>query len=69
MWESVNCYRLQVQMLCIFSYFPVESTEEMLEEWRPLLCPFDVTIVEGLKYIAMFIPVSMPPEHKDRGFK
>lgn len=21
-------------------YFPVESTEEMLTEWRPLLCPY-----------------------------
>ena len=56
--------------LCMFDrYFPVESTKEMLEEWRPLLCPFDVTIVEGLSYIEMFVPVLLPPEEMDQGFR
>ena len=28
-------------------YFGANVTEEMLEEWRPLMCPFDVTMAKG----------------------
>ena len=28
----------------------------MLEEWRPLLCPFDHSMVEALTYISEFLP-------------
>ncbi|XP_074661309.1 proteasome activator complex subunit 4A-like [Tubulanus polymorphus] len=50
-------------------YFSVESTQEMLEEWRPLLCPFDVTMMKGVQYLSLFLPQFLPPEFHDRGFK
>ncbi|XP_078590168.1 proteasome activator complex subunit 4-like isoform X2 [Branchiostoma floridae x Branchiostoma japonicum] len=50
-------------------YFSVESSAEMLEEWRPLLCPFDVTTCKAMSYFEMFLPTTLPPEHHDKGFK
>ena len=32
----------------------------MLEEWRPLLCPFDLSMVEALTYISAFLPTLVP---------
>ncbi|KAL8607379.1 hypothetical protein ACOMHN_024404 [Nucella lapillus] len=51
------------------TYFSDESTQEMLEEWRPLLCPFDVTVIQGLSYFELFLPTSLPPEKHHMGFK
>ncbi|PVD25485.1 hypothetical protein C0Q70_13141 [Pomacea canaliculata] len=50
-------------------YFSDESTQEMLEEWRPLLCPFDVTVIRGLTYYEFFLPSLLPPEKHHLGFK
>ncbi|XP_070577632.1 proteasome activator complex subunit 4-like isoform X2 [Ptychodera flava] len=50
-------------------YFPEESTQEMLDEWRPLLCPFDVTMSKGISYLEMFLPTLLPPEDHGMGFK
>ena len=41
----------------------------MLDEWRPLLCPFDVTVVKGLSYLDRFLPTSLPEEQMDQGFR
>lgn len=49
--------------------FPVEATEEMLEEWRPMLCPFSVSIQRAVSYLHLFLPTTLPPEQHDRGFK
>uniref|UniRef100_A0A4W5P0V8 Proteasome activator subunit 4 n=1 Tax=Hucho hucho TaxID=62062 RepID=A0A4W5P0V8_9TELE len=35
-------------IILFFRYFPESATQEMLEEWRPLLCPFDVTMQRHL---------------------
>jgi len=51
------------------SYFPSESTQEMLEEWRPLLCPFDVTIMKGLQYLELFLPTNQKVDEMDNGFR
>lgn len=51
------------------TYFPAESTQEMLDEWRPLLCPFDVTIMKGLSYLDRFLPTNLPEEQMDQGFR
>lgn len=56
-------------MFCVCSYFPLEATQEMLDEWRPLLCPYDITIIKGLGYFENFLPTKLPPEHHDKGFK
>jgi proteasome activator subunit 4 len=41
----------------------------MLEEWRPLLCPFDVTMQRAIGYLELFLPTTLPPELHHKGFK
>lgn len=50
-------------------HFSVNATEEMLEEWNPMLCPFSVTIQRAVTYLNLFLPTTLPPEHHDKGFK
>ncbi|XP_053495926.1 proteasome activator complex subunit 4B isoform X1 [Ictalurus furcatus] len=50
-------------------YFPESATQEMLDEWRPLLCPFDVTMQKAISYFELFLPTIMPPEQHHKGFK
>lgn len=50
-------------------YFPADATAEMLEEWRPLMCPFDVTMQKAVSYFEIFLPTSLPPELHHKGFK
>ncbi|GAV04190.1 hypothetical protein RvY_14503 [Ramazzottius varieornatus] len=40
-------------------YFSRESTEEMLEEWRPLLCPYDTSMKKAMTYFSNFLPTMM----------
>ncbi len=41
----------------------------MLEEWRPLMCLFDVTMQKAIGYFELFLPTTLPPELHDKGFK
>jgi len=41
------------------SYFSDESTQEMLDEWRPMLCFCDRSITSAWKYFEMFLPTSV----------
>ncbi|XP_065180850.1 proteasome activator complex subunit 4B-like [Sycon ciliatum] len=50
-------------------YFSVESTQEMLNEMRPMLCPSDVVCDDALLMMSNFLPILLPPEHHDKGFK
>uniref|UniRef100_A0A8C5A3D9 Proteasome activator subunit 4 n=1 Tax=Gadus morhua TaxID=8049 RepID=A0A8C5A3D9_GADMO len=50
-------------------YFPESATQEMLEEWRPLLCPFDVTMQRAISYFDLFLPTTLPPHLHHKGFK
>uniref|UniRef100_A0A3Q0SVQ3 Proteasome activator subunit 4 n=1 Tax=Amphilophus citrinellus TaxID=61819 RepID=A0A3Q0SVQ3_AMPCI len=50
-------------------YFSESATQEMLDEWRPLLCPFDVTMQRAISYFELFLPTTLPPELHHRGFK
>uniref|UniRef100_A0A8C3LQK6 Proteasome activator subunit 4 n=1 Tax=Chrysolophus pictus TaxID=9089 RepID=A0A8C3LQK6_CHRPC len=43
-------------------YFPEDATAEMLDEWRPLMCPFDVTMQKAITYFELFLPTTLPPE-------
>ncbi|KAK7140459.1 hypothetical protein R3I94_012924 [Phoxinus phoxinus] len=50
-------------------YFPESATREMLDEWKPLMCPFDVTMQKAMGYFELFLPTTLPPELHDKGFK
>lgn len=41
----------------------------MLDEWRPLMCPFDVTMQKAITYFELFLPTTLPPELHHKGFK
>ena len=50
-------------------YFPIESTQEMLDKWRPLLCPYDTKMSEAIDYFELFLPTLTKPENHKQGFK
>ncbi|XP_033120997.1 proteasome activator complex subunit 4-like [Anneissia japonica] len=50
-------------------YFSDESTQEMLDEWRPLMCPFDYTMEVAITYFVLFLPTTLPPDKHQLGFK
>lgn len=50
-------------------YFSEASTQEMLDEWLPLMCPFDVTMHKAVAYLELFLPTMLPPEQHHRGFR
>ena len=47
------------------SYFSLEATQQMLDKWRPMFCPFDRAFFTALKLLSLFLPTSqnIPPEH------
>ncbi|XP_049827617.1 proteasome activator complex subunit 4-like [Schistocerca gregaria] len=51
-------------------YFPPEATQEMLDAWRPRLCPFDgVNIENNIEFLEWFLPIALPPEKSHLGYK
>lgn len=54
---------------CCRTYFSEASTQEMLDEWLPLMCPFDVTMHKAVAYLELFLPTMLPPEQHHRGFR
>uniref|UniRef100_A0A3B4F3K3 Proteasome activator complex subunit 4B-like n=1 Tax=Pundamilia nyererei TaxID=303518 RepID=A0A3B4F3K3_9CICH len=50
-------------------YFPASSTKEMLDEWRPLLCVFDVVMQKAISNMELFLPTIMPLEEHSQGFQ
>ena len=50
-------------------YFPLEATQEMLEEWRPMLCPFDESMTKAMQYFSTFLPTMLKPSQSQYGFK
>ena len=56
--------------VCVFcSYFPVESTQEMLEEWRPLLCVYDMSMIDATSFMSYFMPTLVAPDQHHRGYE
>lgn len=53
----------------IARYFPASATKEMLDEWRPLLCVFDVVMQKAISNMELFLPTIMPPEEHSQGFQ
>ncbi|XP_062510278.1 proteasome activator complex subunit 4-like [Corticium candelabrum] len=54
---------------CTRTYFPASSTAEMLEEWRPYLCPFDMSMVEKVGLLCAFLPTQVMPDEHNISFK
>ncbi|CAL1268748.1 unnamed protein product [Larinioides sclopetarius] len=50
-------------------YFSVESTQEILEEFRPYMCPFDSEMAKAMNYFDLFLCTKLPPSEHHRGFK
>ncbi|XP_039282651.1 proteasome activator complex subunit 4 isoform X2 [Nilaparvata lugens] len=51
-------------------YFPVEATGEILDEGRPMLCPFDLAMTEhAIRFFEWFLPIALPPEKAHQGYK
>ena len=49
-------------------YFPPNVTHEILEEFRPLMCPMDVTMVKAMSYLEMFLPTYNTVETRSTTF-
>ncbi|KAG1668701.1 Proteasome activator complex subunit 4 [Nymphon striatum] len=58
-----------VEMLLLPGYFPASSTQEMLDEWRPLMCVYDVTMMKAMMYLELFLPTTLDPKEHDLGFR
>ncbi|KAG8223216.1 hypothetical protein J437_LFUL003567 [Ladona fulva] len=50
-------------------YFPPTATQEMLDEWRPLICPYDAHLCHTMTYLEWFLPVTLPPSKAHMGYK
>ncbi|KAF7667140.1 hypothetical protein LDENG_00077040 [Lucifuga dentata] len=50
-------------------YFPASSTKEMLDEWHPLLCVFDVVMQKAISNMELFLPTIMSPKEHSQGFQ
>ena len=44
------------------SYFPLNATHEMLEEWKPWLCAYDTKMQDAFTMMDSFLPTDLPPE-------
>ena len=63
--EQIKTLNLSVLFSGIFQKTP----QEMLDEWRPLMCPYDVTFGKAMFYFSLFLPTTLLPEKHDKGFK
>lgn len=53
-----------------YRYFPASATQEILDEFRPKLCPFDSTkITNAIQYLELFLPNAVKPEEADISYK
>ncbi|KAK4885236.1 hypothetical protein RN001_001507 [Aquatica leii] len=51
-------------------YFPIEATQEILDEFRPHLYPYDNThIASAIHYFELFLPIITPLEKKHLGYE
>ncbi|XP_075223188.1 proteasome activator complex subunit 4A-like isoform X2 [Lycorma delicatula] len=51
-------------------YFSPTSTQEILDEFRPMLCPFDNSMMcNGIACLEWFLPLAIPPDQTHIGYK
>lgn len=51
------------------TYFSITATQEILDEFRPHMCPFDKSLPGVMQIFDFFLPVDLPPHLHDQGFK
>lgn len=57
-------------VICLSNpYFALEATQEMLDEWRPMLCLYDSASQKATIYMTLFLPTTLPPQYHDSGYK
>ncbi|KAF5303620.1 hypothetical protein FQA39_LY09867 [Lamprigera yunnana] len=58
-------------LICVCRlYFPVEATQEILNEFRPRLYPYDnAHIANAIHYCQLFLPIVTPVEKKHLGYE
>ncbi|CAF1622524.1 unnamed protein product, partial [Adineta ricciae] len=50
-------------------YLSATATQEILDQFRPSLCPFDSAFSDAMCYFDLLLPVHLPPELHEQGFK
>ncbi|KAG7204017.1 hypothetical protein KM043_001879 [Ampulex compressa] len=51
-------------------YFPINATQEILDELRPMLCPYDNgTMIEAVEALEWYLPVTLRQEHHSFGYQ
>ena len=50
-------------------YFDITSTKEMLAEWRPMMCPFDMSMSYAFDRFNLFLPTVLKDNEIEHGFK
>jgi proteasome activator subunit 4 len=50
-------------------YFDESATEEMLSEWRPLLCPFDMSMNKCFERSKLFLPTILYEYQMEKGYR
>ncbi|CAF1508572.1 unnamed protein product, partial [Rotaria magnacalcarata] len=50
-------------------YFAESATQEILDEFRPYLCPFDSAFSDTMRIFELFLPVHLPLNLHEKGFK
>ncbi|XP_014486142.1 PREDICTED: proteasome activator complex subunit 4B-like [Dinoponera quadriceps] len=52
------------------TYFPLSTTQEILDELRPMFCPLDgSTMYASLQTLETFLPLQLPPERHSVGHR
>lgn len=51
------------------AYFDLNATREMLEDWRPMMCPFDLSFAHAFELFDLFLPSLLREHEIQHGFK
>ncbi|XP_047484565.1 proteasome activator complex subunit 4-like isoform X1 [Penaeus chinensis] len=66
--SSFECVIKSMIRVCR-TYFPPGATSEILEQVRPMICPFDMTMQRAMMYLELFLPTSVEPHEADISWK
>ncbi|XP_076235371.1 proteasome activator complex subunit 4A [Calliopsis andreniformis] len=70
MYRFFSCVADTLNLLvhAVKVYFPLSTTQEILDELRPTLCPLDGTMIStSLEALEWFLPVQLPPKYHSLG--